>query len=222
MNQTDQWLEEQKRRVLTRDEDRVYLNTGPERVGKTNTSFWLGKRLDDTFDHTRMVFAADALMALALKVPKGSCIVLDEAITGGFSRDALKNQNKSFVKFLVVAGERNLHTIINFPNIRFLDPYLRHHRAHFWLLGQSRGTALLHRRRRADYEGAKTSWPKMWGISNIPDCSAVWKDEWEQYLEAKSAAVREVGESADEETYRPSDREVERYAQKWQMLLQEA
>lgn len=217
---TDQWIEQNRRAVANSDQDRLYLLCGRERTGKSNMAMWLGCELDPTFDETRMCFSAQELMQKAEKLPPGSAIVLDEAIKGGFGRDAMAGDNKDLAKFLVVCGTLNLHIIVCFPNIRFLDSYVREHRANWFILMTGRGQGILHRRRPADYPGAKTSWPRMWGIKGVPFMGDERPPLWDGYVGRKRKMVAETAAGADQDKYVPTDHEVEKLAAKCLMVMQ--
>lgn len=220
MSKTAEWLEGLRTAVLDDDQDRVILNCGLEGSGKTNTSYWIGKELDGSFGPKRMVFSGEAFMSLAVTLPPGSVIVLDEGIEALFGRDFGSQGNKAFAKFLIVCRERNLIIILNWPNIKFADTYTRDHRAHYFLLNKRPGQAILHRRRRADYPGAKSSWPKMWGLRDIPDCSKLYPEEWQEYLENKSELVRDYGAAGRKDRWTPPNHDVARLAKKFEILEQ--
>src|ERR1041384_8164708 len=179
------------------DKDAVVIITGRERTGKSTMAWTLAKRIDESFGSARMVFTGRDFMQEATKLPKGAALVLDEAIQGGFSRDAMGEQNKALAKFLIVAGERNLVSFVLFPNMRWLDPYISEHRARWWVLVEKRGEALVHEMRRADYRGAKPSWKRLFRIRFKP----VDGPDWDTYLKAKSKLVRNVAKRSDELAY---------------------
>jgi hypothetical protein len=189
----DDWLDGVRTRHL-RDMDTVILICGKERKGKSTLSFKLARMIDPSFDHTRMVFAATDLIKLATELPKGSAIVLDEAIIGGFSRDAMAKQNKDFVKFLVICGERNLVLFINFPKLKNVDSYIRG-RMHYWILlpeDAPRGFAIIHRPLPTDYPWAKDHMKQVVGFNYG---HAEDDPEWGLYLKQKSKMVVDRAES---------------------------
>lgn len=197
------------------DKDAVVVITGKERKGKSTLAWTVAQRVDEGFGPDRMVFSGQDFMRAAVALPKGSALVLDEAVQGGFSRDAMTEKNRSLTKFLVVAGERNLVSFILFPNIRWLDPYIAEHRARWWILIEKRGQALVHEMRAADYRGAKPSWKRLFRIR----FKAVEGDDWSAYLKAKSKLVRNEAKKADGQTFVPDDREVESLSVKFQTVI---
>lgn len=216
-NDYENWIQT-LRGLHESDKDAVVVITGRERTGKSTMAWTLAKRIDAGFGPGRMVFTGRDFMQEATKLPKGAALVLDEAIQGGFSRDAMGDQNKALAKFLIVAGERNLVSFVLFPNLRWLDPYIAEHRARWWVLVERRGVALVHEMRRADYRGAKPSWKRLFRVNFNP----VEGDDWGIYLKAKSKLVRNVAKRSDELVYVPDDREVEDLAQKVRLVLAES
>ena len=75
--------------------------------------------------------------------------------------------------------------------------------ANWWILTTGRGQGVLHRRRPADYPGAKTSWPKMWGLKGVPFCGEVYVEAWAAYLERKRQMVREEAQGSATDRYVP-------------------
>src|SRR5688500_14826405 len=161
-----------------RDSDVVIIVTGKEGVGKSTFAQWLARQLSPKFSTANVVFSGADFMELAVKLPPGSVIVLDESTEGGYSRDAMTTRNKELTKFLMVSRQRNLICVILFPNIRWLDPYISEHRASHWVLVEKRGVALVHRSKRADYKGAKPSWVQMFRTA-YPKVEGT---EWDAYL----------------------------------------
>lgn len=199
------------------DKDAVVVISGRERSGKSTLAWTLASQVDPSFNAERMVFSGSDFMREATKLPRGRALVLDEAIQGGFSRDAMTDQNRSLAKFLVVAGERNLVSFVLFPNLRWLDPYISEHRARWWVLVERRGVALVHEMRRADYRGSKPSWKRLFRIR----FNEVVGPEWEKYTGLKEKLVRNVANRADDRQYVPDEREVEDLAQKILILMDE-
>lgn len=114
---------------VRRDNDVVMAVTGDEGSGKSSIALQMSAYMDPDFDPVRqVVFTADQFTRTAVELPKYSALVLDESISGGFSRDAGSGPNKRLAKFLTVSRERNLFCFLLWPNIRWLDPILKEHR----------------------------------------------------------------------------------------------
>lgn len=197
-----------------RDNDAVIIVTGKEGIGKSTFAQWLAKQLDSGFNHEQVVFSGNEFMELAVKLRPGSVLVLDESTEGGYSRDAMTTRNKELTKFLMVSRQRNLICIILFPNIRWLDPYISEHRASHWVLVESRGAALIHRSRRADYKGAKPSWIQLFRTA-FPRIEG---EDWDAYKDKKAAMVRGAAKT-EEAPFEPDAREVQRLVLRFKVIL---
>lgn len=184
-----------------RDFDTVILITAKERTGKSTLAFWLGRLIHgESWSHEQMVFAGKDFIELAKTAPKGTVIVLDEAIHGGFSRDAMGKQNKELVKFLVICGERNLIAVICWPNINYLERYIREHRMHYWFLVKKRGTCEVREPLPTDFYGAKPASDLLFSFDYpaVPKSDPVWK----AYLAEKSGMVDRYESDEERESSR--------------------
>ncbi len=146
LEQWHEWVEEVRSRPRM-DSDAVIIVVGREGKGKSTLAYRLGHAFDpDNFNSANMHFTGRDFAIAATKAAPGSVLVLDEAIDGGFSRDAMSRKNKDLVKFLIVCRQRNLIGVICFPNIKWLDSYIKDHRMD-WLVtlpkDQPRGVAIL-------------------------------------------------------------------------------
>lgn len=214
MNLQEKWITSLKNQP-GRDNDAVVIITGKEGVGKSTFARWLARQLDSGFDSKQVVFSGSDFMELAVKLQPGRVIILDEATDGGYSRDAMTTRNKELTKFLMVSRQRNLISIILFPNIRWLDPYISEHRASHWCLIERRGVSLVHRAKRADYKGAKASWVQMFR-------SAFPKEEgedWDAYKAAKAAMVKGAARG-EESPYVPDRRVLDRLVKAYRIVIQ--
>lgn len=207
------WIQRIKQTPDT-DNDTVIVITGKEGVGKSTFARWLAKHINPDFTTAWVVFSGTEFMELAVKLPPGSVIILDEATEGGYSRDAMTTRNKELTKFLMVSRQRRLTTIILFPNIRWLDPYISEHRAAYWALVERRGLALVHRARRADYKGAKPSWVKMFRTGFNREEG----EDWNAYLARKAAMVTGAART-EESPFVPDPRIIERLVVKFRVIL---
>ena len=192
--------------LADRNQDLCWINTGAEGMGKTVGSIQCALAINPDLSVDDITFSADEFITRCRTVKRGSPVILDEAIQGGFSRDAMTEHNKQLVKFYVTSRALNLPTFINFPNIRWVDSYLAEHRARLWTLTEDRGRCLLHQIRRADYRGAKTGWVQLFRYSP-PDLEGKLRQEYES-KKRDVVMGREVG--LTELAWRPSPLDVER------------
>lgn len=189
------WMDDQVNRIH-RDDDLILVVTGDERKGKSTLAFHLASYMDKHFEPGKqMTFSGDDFSRVASRLPKYRAVVLDEAIRGGFSRDAASDSNKKLAKFLTVCGERNLIGIICWPNIRWLDPILKEHRCRWNLHVERRyrdhAVAVLRLLR----EDERVYDPPM-EIFRFPFPRAEG-GKWDAYRQAKSEFVVEVGRGQD-------------------------
>lgn len=110
-------------KLIKRDDDRVYLVDGRERIGKSLFTFQQAKYLDPTFDVDRICFTPDEFLNQIRKAPQGSCVVFDEAFRGLSSKASQSKVNKKIVQGLMECGQRNLIIFIVLPTFFLLELY---------------------------------------------------------------------------------------------------
>jgi hypothetical protein len=190
-----QWMDQQVKRIHN-DDDLIVVITGDERTGKSTLAFLMASYMDPLFDPSvQTTFSGGDFSRVGSKLGKYRAVVLDEAIHGGFSRDAPTEANKKLAKFLTVCGERNLIGIICWPKLRWLDPILKEHRCKWNLHVEHRyrdhAVASLRLLRDGErvfdppFEVFKFPFPRAHG------------SKWRAYKAAKSAFVTEVGRGQD-------------------------
>lgn len=179
------------------DNDLVLAVTGDEGSGKSSLALQMAAYMDPNFDPVRqVVFTADQFTRTAVELPKYSAIVLDEAISGGFSRDAGAGTNKRLAKFLTVSRELNLLCFILWPNIRWLDPILKEHRCkwnvHIEKRHRDHAFAWVRQLRDGElvFERPKPIHPFTFPAAKGP--------KWDAYKKAKKAFVEGVGRGSDD------------------------
>jgi len=180
------------------DNDMVLAITGEEGSGKSSLALQMAAYMDPAFDPVKqVVFSGDQFARTAVDLPKYSAIILDESISGGFSRDAGAGTNKRLAKFLTVSRELNLLCFILWPNIRWLDPILKEHRCKWnvHIEKRNRDSAFAWVRQLRDgelvFERPKPIHPFTFPPAKGP--------KWDAYKKAKTAFVEEVGRGADDQ-----------------------
>jgi hypothetical protein len=192
------WMDEQ-RELMKGDWDLPIVVTGNERKGKSSIAFEMALYLDDLFDPVEQtVFAADDFTRKATKLDKYRALILDEAISGGFSRDAGSGPNKRLAKFLTICGDRNLIMFVLWPNIRWLDPILKEHRIRFNIHVERRykDKAVAKFRLLRDDDETVYDYPVTLFRFTFPRARGA---KWEAYRSAKRAFVDQVGRGRDDE-----------------------
>lgn len=182
------------------DRDAQILVSGDVRKGKSTFAYKVARHLDPTFDHERMVFDISTFREIADELPNGDelppgevrCLVWDEMVEGGMSREAMTKQNREMQKFFVVCGERNLIGFQLAPHIDVFDSYLRHYRATDWIMIPNRGHAKGHvRSTGGDYAGKKKHWEDVW----LKRFTKEDGPDFHAYKARKQDMVRNIGDS---------------------------
>lgn len=109
--------------LIKKDEDRVYIVDGRERVGKSVFTFQQAKYIDPTFSQERVCFTPEELLNAIRTVPKGSAVVFDEGFRGLSSKATQSRVNKKIVQGLMEMGQKNLVVFIVLPTIFLLEMY---------------------------------------------------------------------------------------------------
>lgn len=190
------------------DSDAQILVSGRVRRGKSTFAYKAAKRLDPTFNSDRMVYNIQQFRRVADELPDGTelppgevrCVVWDEIIEGGMSRDWNTKPNKEMMKFFVVCGERNLIGFQLAPHIDAFDPFLRTMRATDWVMIPKRGHAKGHvRGDGGDYPGRRPPWDDIWKKRFTKEEGP----DFERYKELKRLNTRNIGEQAGDVSGNP-------------------
>ena len=117
--------------ILGQEIDWVLINTGEEGSGKSATSLYVLKILEqfDLENHVSFNFEQYFRLIKKHKDNPGAVIVLDEAVSSFFSREARKKFNSMLVKLLIINRSFQHFHILNIPNFYYLDIYIREQRA---------------------------------------------------------------------------------------------
>lgn len=192
----DKWVKGIKARVRN-DKNCLVIITGDVRQGKSTLAKRLAAKLDDEFSAENVAFSGKQLRETAVHAAPHSVVYMDEAVDGGFSRDAMARANKHLNKFFIVWGERNLIGFILIPHLKDLDSGLAR-RAHWMIHVPYRGKAIVYRPYRGQFKG-DTFWGPEGGLFSFPfDAIDAKADEvWAEILRRKSRMVQRVGESHD-------------------------
>lgn len=113
------------------DNDSLIIVDGAEGSGKSVLTACSCKYVDNTFKVDRIVFEAQDFLdgAENLKNERYKAIQYDEAVTGLFSTDFMKEEHKKLIKMLSMARKRNLIIFMCVPTITLLSKHLITHRA---------------------------------------------------------------------------------------------
>ncbi len=117
-----------KKSVLTQNNDFLFIIDGKVGLGKTTLSLQLALYLNPKFKLSQVCFTPKQLMDTIIKAPKGSAIILDEAMTLN-ARNSMTEWNKRVNDLLSRIRSHNLFIILNLPSAFDLDRSIILHRA---------------------------------------------------------------------------------------------
>lgn len=142
----DGWLHdslERSKKNLKRDDDRVILIDGAERAGKSVLAMQIAKKVDPTFNLSRVCFNADEFVSAVSDAEKYHAVIFDEAFRGLSSRSSLSQLNRVVISKMMEMGQKNLFIIIVLPTFFMLDKYVAIFRSsslfHVYKKGSDRG-----------------------------------------------------------------------------------
>ena len=158
--------------------DTATMFSGPEGSGKSTLACHILKALDPTFDVDRIAYSTSEFIEIGKRLKPGQARLLDESDEGAFSGDVHSRDSKDFAKHLFRCRELRLHNALVLPNVRWMASVVKEHRANHWFLCPQRGEAIVHRMRRADYQGAKTAWDKLFGLNFGPYDPEWWETRY--------------------------------------------
>ncbi len=182
--------------LLEKDWDWLLCLCGDERVGKSTLAIQIGKaigeRVGRPFGMRNCVFDWNYLRKTALELPNRSPIFYSESRI--LSRERLSQFNIAVMSALSVIGYKNHFIMINFPQFRELDPYLKNHRIKTRIEVKSymgeRGMAIFYARVKKDHPDhrGRTVW---WDYAFTYHFDAISKEKgwdketirlWKDYL----------------------------------------
>jgi ABC-type dipeptide/oligopeptide/nickel transport system ATPase subunit len=123
-------LSNAKKKVITSDQDRVYVVVGREGSGKSTLAFQLAYYLDPTFSVDDIVFNARTFEKRIRESPKYKAIVFDECFNGLSSKGSLSRENKNLIRLLMECRQRNLFIFLVLPSFFLLEKYAGIFRSH--------------------------------------------------------------------------------------------
>ena len=175
--------------------DFVLAVIGPARSGKTTWSFALCDKVSSGFKYPDDIIMTpeDAPRVCAGTKPNKS-IMVDEGAISLFSRDALRTENKDFIRTLTVVGKNGYFIAINAVDLKLLDTFVRNSRLRSIArikLDMSkkgypeRGRILWYRLQEVkkitkDASGA-TKWPRAAGIIKFEGIKKISEDLYTRY-----------------------------------------
>jgi len=105
--------------------DFVIVVDGREGSGKSTLALHIKALYDGSYNLRNVLFDASTMLDVMQTAPRGSCVLVDEAIISLYKREALKDFQMTLVKAFSIVRARNLLFILVLPNYFDLDPNIR-------------------------------------------------------------------------------------------------
>jgi len=105
--------------------DFVIVVDGREGSGKSTLALQMKAIYDGQYSLDNVLFDATGMIQTMRFAPRGSCVVVDEAIISLYKREALKDFQMTLVKAFSIVRARSLFFILVLPNFNDLDPNIR-------------------------------------------------------------------------------------------------
>lgn len=116
--------------VTKADQDRVYIVTGREGLGKSTLALQLAYCLDRKLTLENVVFTSKDFEDRIRNCQKHTSIVFDECFNGLSSKGSLSRENKNLVKLLMECRQQNLFIFLVLPSFFLLEKYAAIFRSH--------------------------------------------------------------------------------------------
>ncbi len=111
-------------KVTEGDQDRLYVVTGREGLGKSTLAMQLAYVVHPTMTLDNIVFTANQLEEKIKTAKRFEAIIFDEAFNGLSSKGAISKENKRLVRLLMMCRQRNLFIFIVLPSFFLLEKYV--------------------------------------------------------------------------------------------------
>ncbi len=118
-----QQLEKGRDKVLKADQDRIYIVTGREGLGKSKLARQLSYVCDSTMDLSRIVFTPKEFHKAVVRAKRGQAIIFDECFNGLSSKSSISKENKQLVRLLMECRSKNLFIFLVLPSFFLLEKY---------------------------------------------------------------------------------------------------
>ncbi|KKN27598.1 hypothetical protein LCGC14_0862850 [marine sediment metagenome] len=112
------------KKVTAGDQDRLYVITGREGVGKSTFCMQLAYVVDPNLCLNNIVFTPKQFEDRIRNAKKFEAIIYDEGFSGLSSKGSISKQNKQLVRLLMECRQRNLFIFIVLPSFFLLEKYI--------------------------------------------------------------------------------------------------
>ena len=117
-------LNKGKKKVLEGNQDRIYVISGREGLGKSTLAMQLSYVLDPTITVDNIVFSSKQFEERIRTLDKFKALIYDEGFSGLSSKGSISKENKRLVQLLMMCRQRNLFIFIVLPSFFLLEKYV--------------------------------------------------------------------------------------------------
>lgn len=165
-----QWI----RKGIEDDFDYVIIVDGPEGGGKSTFAAHAKAMYDGKYSLDNVCYDSTDLLGLMQTAKKGSCIILDEAVTSFMSRTSLDRFQVRLIQAFSIVRERNLVFFLLIPNLGLLDKALQTRAVYrIWVYpkGHNRGFSKIYYSQRTPWTTGKPWHMEAWHYTfpKLPD-----------------------------------------------------
>ena len=132
-------LEDIREKKIKQDYDWFQVISGREGSGKSTLGIQVCSFIDPTFNINQICMDTDEFVRVLKDSKKQQAVMLDEAGTVLYSREAMTNINRLLTKAFMVIRAKNLFVCIVLPSFFLLDSYIRNHRVNCLIYINRRG-----------------------------------------------------------------------------------
>ena len=208
---------------IANDFDYVIIIDGPEGGGKSTLAAHAKAMYDGHYNMTNVCYDSTDLLNIMQNARKGSCIILDEAVTSFMSRTSLDRFQVRLIQAFSIVRERNLVFFLLIPNLGLLDKALQTRALYrIWVYpkGQLRGYAKIYYSKRTPWTTGKPWHEEAWHYE-FPKLPDRFEAEYKKFKRKELA--RKLKEYDDEIKYEKDRKEKEKRkvtGKKTQLIIQ--
>lgn len=165
--------------------DFVLVVDGREGSGKSTLALHMKAFYDGNYNLDNVLFDASKMVATMRTAPRGSCVLVDEAIISLYKREALKDFQMTLVKAFSIVRARNLFFILVLPNFNDLDPNIRtrcNYRLYAHAKGGRRGYLDVYQPKRTPWSAGALYQELLWTYK-FPALPEAFQSQYDEFKE---------------------------------------
>lgn len=207
--------------------DYMIVVDGREGSGKSSLALHMKALYDGKYSLDHVLFDAEDMLEEMQNAPKGSCIVMDEAIVSLYKRDSLKEFQTLLVKAFAIVRARELFFILVLPNFWDLDSALRTRANHRIYVYARRIEGRLVRGYAKIYKPQRTEWTTRWAWQEIeweyrfPSLPEDFEDVYDKFkVKGLMKSLKKFEKVAEEERKAEEDKSKGIRGRKMRMIVE--